>query len=410
VGGVVAGRRPCRRRVRLLAAGVAWLATELVALAIGFGLRGSGLFYAPRANPGQLAGYMERRDPVLGWPSPSGFGHGERDAQGARIDPAFSSGDQPCVSLYGDSQTWGDEVAAGQAWGSLLARRLGCRVANYGVGGYGTDQALLRYLQRDEDHAGHVVLGHWSENVLRNVNQYRELLYPAPFGLKPRFELEASGALRHVPLPSPDTAEFERLLADPASVLTHEFFLPGTAWGPSPLRFPWSLAVARAAGHFRVRAGMGGYPAYARFYDADHPSGALPLTAAILTRFRDEARRRGQRPTPLLIPTGLDLSHRLRRGRWIHGPLAARLAEAGVGFLDAGPAILERLAGRDPCEQLFDDCSAHFNAEGNAVLAGIVFEHLCRSEPPGADPGFPGCRNRKTAASETAGYEPSTSR
>jgi lysophospholipase L1-like esterase len=295
------------------------------------------------------------------------------------------------VALYGDSQTRGDEVGAEEAWGSVLARRLGCRVANYGVGGYGSDQALLRYLERDDGRAAHVVLGHWSENVLRNVNQYRELLYPAPFGLKPRFVLEADGALRHVPIPSPDAAGLARLLSDPAAVLSHEFFLPGTAWGPTPLRFPWSVAVGRATGHFRVRAWLAGHPAYARFYDPDHPSGALPLTAAILERFRDEAQRRGQRATPLLIPTGLDLVDRVRHRRWSYRPLADRLADRGVELLDAGPAILERLPGRDPCA-LFDDCSAHFNADGNALLAGIVFDHLCGSMPETAPPPFPGCR------------------
>jgi len=383
--------RPTRLRVRLLAVGLAWLAAELVALGAGLGLRRSGLFYAPRANVGQLAGYMERRDPVLGWPAPSSFGHGAWDAGGARVDPAFAADAPACVSLYGDSQTFGDEVAPASAWGSVLARRLGCRVANYGVPGYGSDQALLRYTS-SPDRAPWVVLGHWSENVLRNVNQYRELLYSSPFGFKPRFELDGSGELRLVPIPSPDATEFERLLRDPASVLTHEFFLPGTRWGPSRLEFPWSLAVLRATRHFRLRAWLGGYPAYAPFYDPGHPSGALPLTAAILARFRDEARRRGQRPIPLLIPTGQDLSYRVRRGQWVYAPLVDRLASEGVGVLDAGPAILERLGGLDPCT-LFEDCSAHFNARGNALLADIVFEHLCHGDTGAAPPPFPGCRD-----------------
>jgi len=388
------GSQTARLRVRLLAGLLVWLALELGAWAAGRALSGSGLFYAPRADAAGYAAYLAQRDPELGWPAPSSLGRGQRDARGARRDPAFPPEAPPCVALYGDSQTWGDEVAPGEAWGSRLARRLGCRVENQGVGGYGTDQALLRYLSRDDGQAGRVVLGHWSENVLRNVNQYRELLYSAPFGFKPRFVLE-SGALREIPLPTPDAGGFERLLDDPASGLHHEFFLPGTRWGEVPLRFPWSLAVLRAAGHFRVRAWLAGEPAYARFYAPDHPSGALALTTAILRRFREEARRRGQLPTVLLIPTGLDLAYRVRTGRWTYAPLARRLEAEDVEFLDAGPPILDRIGDRDPCS-LFRDCSAHFGPEGNALLAEVVFERLCR-DVAGTAP-LPGCAGRAGAS------------
>ena len=75
----------------------------------------------------------------------------------------------------------GVEVAAEDSYPNLLARELGCRVNNFGVGGYGTDQAFLRYRQLAEDSPRFVVLGHYSEDIVRNVNQLRDLNAVAAF-------------------------------------------------------------------------------------------------------------------------------------------------------------------------------------------------------------------------------------
>ena len=106
------------------------------------------------------AGYLTIRNPVTGWPLSPGMEHEEMlemaesmgvvleyDAYGARTSPAFPDPAVPsCVSLYGDSFTWSSEVEHEEAWGNLLATQLDCRVHNFGVGGYGSDQAYLRYI------------------------------------------------------------------------------------------------------------------------------------------------------------------------------------------------------------------------------------------------------------------------
>ena len=90
--------------------------------------------------------YLSKRDELLGWPYPVQFGGNFFDSTGARRLPAFEDhqNSPSCLSLYGDSYTMSSDVDHVQAWGNALSELLGCRVANFGVGGYGVDQAYLR--------------------------------------------------------------------------------------------------------------------------------------------------------------------------------------------------------------------------------------------------------------------------
>jgi len=135
------------------------------------GQRAKYLIYDPPENVlEKYDDYMAQRHPLLGWPSPKAYGGKNFDASGSRIVPAFPTPGNACVSLYGDSFTWSDEVDHEHAWGNVLSQLLGCRVANYGVGGYGADQAYLRF-KHNKDEAPIVILMIFSENIQRHVNQ-----------------------------------------------------------------------------------------------------------------------------------------------------------------------------------------------------------------------------------------------
>ena len=151
------------------------LVVEGISFLAGIYLQPLGIFYKPIIAD-DYPEYLAIRDPVLGWPAPNTFGQdGERDAVGSRIIPLFPdpASYSPCVALYGDSFTWSSEVDHAHAWSNVLSGLLQCRVANYGVGGYGTDQAYLRFLHNEKDVAPIAILNHLSENILRNVNQFR---------------------------------------------------------------------------------------------------------------------------------------------------------------------------------------------------------------------------------------------
>jgi hypothetical protein len=347
---------------------------EGMAWAVGSYLATKAVFYVPEKVEG-YARYLALRDPVVGWPMPSTFGTGERDDTGSRAIPAFADTRVSCVSLYGDSFTWGSEVDNEHAWSNVLSELLGCRVSNFGVSGYGTDQAYLRFLHNSGDRAPVVILGHLSLNIIRNVNQMRGLVSFDPYGLKPRFILTRGGQLELVPLPTFTETDYRGLVQWPAGYLRHEYFLPGEPAGSAMLRFPFTLSVLGALQHRHIRAQLSGTPHYLEFYDGNHPSGALLVTTAIIKAFTRDVTKAGRTPVVIIIPAGLDLQYYAKHGRWVYQPLLDRLQDADVNAFDTGPGIMNAVGSRDPCE-LLDKCGGHYNDEGNAVLAQIVFNRL----------------------------------
>lgn len=378
------GPAPWSRR---LARAAAVLLVTLVALEITacVGVRlltARGLFYVPPTTA-NLAEYMRTRDPVLGWPSPVSP-QGDLDASGSRLVPAFPDPSSPaCVSLYGDSFTYGEDVDPEHAWGNVLARSLGCRVSNYGVGGYGTDQALLRFRQKKADAAKVVLLGILTENILRNVNTYRELLAPGqPLSFKPRFVVGADGAPTLVPIRAPKEEELKSLWEHPEAFLEQEYFAPGGPSGVEAAGFPYLLSLLRLRKNYKVQAAARGEPTHAAFYRPDHASGGLRVTAAIARAFASEASGRGAFGGVVIIPLPADLEHLRDRGVAAHAPLADELARAGVPHLDTSAKYLASLAGRDPCSLYVKCRGGHFNEEGYRLLADYVRGWLTEQKRP----------------------------
>lgn len=356
-------------------AGIIVLPVELMSFATGKLLVRASLLYDPPPIE-NYAAYLEKRDPILGWPNPSGIGQGEFDSAGSRRVPSFPDPAAPsCAALFGDSFTWGNEVGPEDAYGNVLAGLMGCRVANYGVPGYGTDQAYLRFRSVIRDPAPIVILGHFSDNIVRNINQERGFFSNQSMGLKPRFVLEAD-ELKLIPLPNLSEAAYRSLRSQAGTLLPYDYFAPGGPSGLRSLEFPFVLSVSGALRHFRVQARLQRRPSYAEFYDPAHPTQALQITEAIIKAFASEARRRGQKPLVLLIPDEKDLRWLRERGALPYGELAARLRNAGVVVADAAEALENDLGGRDPCE-LYTRCgSGHFTAHGYKRLAELAFARL----------------------------------
>ena len=80
--------------------------------------------------------------------------------------------------------------------------------------------------------------------------------------------------------------DHEAFLDDPGRFLEHEYFLPGRPNSLASLTFPFSISVVRGAWDWYAREPKDDAPPrYTKFYRADHDSGALALTTAILQAF-----------------------------------------------------------------------------------------------------------------------------
>jgi hypothetical protein len=326
-----------------------------------------------------FAEYLDKRDELIGWPYPAEFGGERFDASGSRPIPAFidPSSHRSCVSLYGNSFTYGGEVDHEHAWGNQLSRLLGCRVANYGQGGYGSDQAYLRFKRAENDSARIVILSHLSENILRNLLRTRDSLTETMwYALKPRFILDANGQIELMPIPTVSEGEYEQILGirSPQLFLEHQNFYVGGPAGLTRLSFPFTLSVLLNLRDFRMRAVLARRPTHAEFYALDHPFRGAQITAGILGSFYSEATARGQHPVIMIFATKGDLDFYRRYGRWTYESLLTLLREQDLPYLNFGDHLASRFEGRDLAE-IFKP-KGHYNEELNREVAEFVHRHL----------------------------------
>jgi hypothetical protein len=296
----------------------------------------------------------------------------------------------PCVSLYGDSFTFGAEVAPEAAWGNVLTTLLGCRVDNYGVIGYGTDQAYL-YFQRQHrnaaDTAPVVMLLHLSENIVRNITQDLGLVYGQGLMLKPRYVLDADGQLQLIDMPHLAPEAYQAYVQNMGAVLRAEYLLPDHS--PLSMRrlfFPYVVSVPYILTYKRIYQSLLFYafavpPWFAELYSPMHPSQALPLTREILRSFARAAKNYGKVPVLCIVPTARDLVYFQRTGKWSYDPLVNALSTDASLLVNLGPLLLAKIADGDLCRYFCTNKatrSGHYTEQGNMVLAEVVQEFLSR--------------------------------
>lgn len=306
-------------------------------------------------------------DPDLGW----SHHPGARDEQcsvhagGWRGPRAYAPAAPEGVTrlaAFGESFTFGHEVTDDATWEvQLEALDPSLEVPNYGVGAYGTDQALLR-AERDLPRAGAdvVLVGLMLENIGRNVNRYRPLWLPTAYApvAKPRFVL-AGGELRLIPLPFRDRAEYVRALSAGTVV---ELLREHEYWTDAPLP-PW-LAWSACARLFHGRRAH-----HARYtpdlWTRRHEP--FEVTLALLDRFRVLARANGARDAVVLVfPARTDLERLRADGVKYWAGLLEELERRGAPYLDLSDALLADAAVQGP-DALY--VVGHFSRAGNATVA-----------------------------------------
>lgn len=280
------------------------------------------------------------------------------------------------VALFGDSFTEGWGVAEPDTLRARLEERLRAReprveVLNFGVAGYGTDQALLAHQQRGARFAPEVVaLLFFSNDLWDNTNPRgiggRGQLVP-----KPRFQLTATGALVLGGVPVPRAPGW-----DPPRV-------GSAAWwkglGPALAEHSQvAVLLRRAAGSWTRLPEAPAY--YQRLYgpaDVPEQRNAWALAGALVAAFARVAEANGAHFVLVYVPAIVEVEPDTWRRTVLHSGLAGDLdleqpsrllgraaAAAGVAYLDLLPAFRADASGRS----LFLH-EGHWNGAGHALAA-----------------------------------------
>jgi hypothetical protein len=170
---------------------------------------------------------------VLGWQYGSNFASETDNLNAHGLRALRDYADQPLpgvtrIAAFGDSFTYCNEVSDTESWPHQIEAGWDAEVLNYGVGGYGTDQALLRFREEGARLGPQIlILGFTSLMAPRVVSRYRRFQDPrdGPW-FKPRFILK-DNQLRFLAAPVASREDADRLLADPTAVAAsgkHDFW------------------------------------------------------------------------------------------------------------------------------------------------------------------------------------------
>jgi hypothetical protein len=262
---------------------------------------------------------------------------------------------RPTVAIVGDSYTFGLEIPFEDSWGARLETALGgrARVLNFGVDGYGVDQASLRYVRDARTWRPAVtVFGFIEDDLHRTLSVYSFISFPewgVPFS-KPRFILD-SGELEllNVPVINPTA-----ILGVPAiGALPFIAFDPGydaAAW-----QWHWYDASRL------VRFLLSRFPRYPAVSAVAGPDAELAINGALLRSFVARAVTDGTVPLLVYFPSRGDFSGQDRSAK---DRVLDLLRRSGVPYLDMTPCLRAVNPAR-----AFIPGRAHYSAEGNAAVA-----------------------------------------
>ncbi len=331
-------------------------------------------------------------DAILGWsirPNSYTIEDGtpyESNEIGVRAQRSYAPTPPPGVTriaIFGPSFAHADDVALPDSWPYLLENsQPDLEVMNWGVGGYGTDQAFLRYTTQGAAYKPHIVIIVYEEdNLRRNVNRYRPFVHPQtrqPL-TKPVFILDGDGLsllenpfrslamLRHIALENP-THFLDQ-------VCPHDFFCVRERYEPLPLDGLFSYRVVRTLA-FEIRR-QGKLPYMTSWQDSYADPFQVEVTLRLLTLFARTARQNGSIPLVLVCAYRPTLEEYAAGNPPMYQGLIEQLRQRDIPVLDLASEFVAANQGSLDFTRYFAP-GGHYNEAGNRVVSQAVLNYLCQ--------------------------------
>ena len=273
------------------------------------------------------------------------------------------------LAVFGDEYAQGSHTLE-QSWPSLLEQRLGLPVLNFGVGGYGPDQAYLRFEEHfvDPVETPFTALIIMSGGIARIMNRYRgfyvrrsKLSYA-----KPMFKKHADGSFELLPNPLSSSEDLVKL-GDPAFL---EEIGAGDYWynrfdryGMNKfVGFPYAFHLAKAAPYYWRRwrdHSTTDRQSYQELYRIEDAKATLHH---IVEQFIIRSKERGTMPIIVMLPNRADMSNYLAKGSISYASVLADLKQIHRPHIHDGlEFFLPSIEGGAHLENVFV-------AEGSDVL------------------------------------------
>ncbi len=273
------------------------------------------------------------------------------------------------IALVGDSHTFSADVGYEDSWGHYLEQELGesVQVLNFGVPGYGVDQAYLRYKRDVRSWRPEVVIfGVFPHDLTRAMTVYSFVSFPEwvyPFA-KPRFILDGERlvALGAPPL-APEAIFSKRSIMELPFVEYDRGFFPAE----------WQWHFYHRSMLFRLL--ISAYPHRGTLSAVSSDEAMEAVNSELLRSFVQVAHAEGSVPIVIYLPSRIDL---------FEGPnplgRSTEFARRALRRADVDPVDLTRCVGQVTLPHRYVAERPHYSRRTNAVvarcLAPIVLDRL----------------------------------
>ncbi len=285
------------------------------------------------------------------------------------------------IAAFGDSFAHGDEVKNPDTWEEKLdTLDPKLETLNFGVPGYGLDQAYLRYKEQGVLFNPHIVIiGFMSDDIHRSVSVFKPFYYPTtgiPLA-KPRFALE-NDKLLFLRNPMSQLEDYKRLLENERLVLRelgeYDFYFR-TEYRASPLDLSYLYRfwqILRRQFFERFDAGSVYYGG--RYKET---SEAFLVTTQLFDAFYEEALKNGSLPLIVIFPNRPDLYRDKKNKVSDYAPLLKYLASKGYRTLNALDGFKKFGEGHS-VDDYFNTGGqgGHYGPLGNEVVARFLYDYL----------------------------------
>ncbi len=335
--------------------------------------------------------------PVLGWDYPPNIAYKDVDDVMYSHGPdgerkTCTSYENTLITTYGDSFTYCANVPDDCTWQTFLGQKLKQNVINFGVGGYGTDQAVLKHEFQNQIHTKIVMLCILPENINRIVNIYRPFYtYNDPLRLTKPIFVKKGDQLVLVPNPLRSAGDIDKL-DDPKFMMElakYDYWYQLDQKLPS-LSFPWTVSLFHWRDAVLKQIGVSlPSPAHTllkplypwNLFDEDYP---FSVMRHLVDRFVANALGEGSFPIIVIMPHKDYIQESMEYGVNRVARLVEYLTAQKYPFIDAVQIIANTKPSGTELEKMYH---GHATAWGNEVLAEIIFNNLKNVAPLKMDQG-----------------------
>src|SRR5688572_10524848 len=337
-----------------------------------------GIFYGLRApTDDEIRAFTEIGfHPVFGWDLRKTVARGplgEKKGHDYALQPRYKA------KAFGDSFVEGVRNPK-NSFEYSVEELTGWQCLNFGVSGYGPDQATLKY-QANTVSTEYAILGMLDENIGRVVNRLRGFYtLEESYRTKPRYVVGEAGVVTLLPNPISNPGDLEKL-KDPAYVdeLRRDDYWSKYYEGlnaPYELRWPATAVLVPHADFFALQglrlAQHAIRPTYesslwrSRHYHLyDEKSEGIAIMRHVVDEFAAAARAKGETPIILVFAAGETMEIMAEFHRKPYQPLVDHLGRTGVEFIDVGEVFLKE----KDFKRFYINGDGHLNEIGNRRVA-----------------------------------------